>query len=213
MFGDEDDGIDTFIAINNVFCTFNLQCSLDLNDIMSRCFNVEMKERRDYINMQLKKPKADARIHATGRVVCLGTKSEEDAKIASKRFARILQKLDYDVRFSRFKISNIHGTVKLPFPVKIVEFAKAHEEASYEPELHSGVIYKVPQFQATLTIHRTGCLIVFAPSEENIRQAVKQFFPMIVPFAITSPKKPKSNTRKRKSRRVHKKNSDPSWYS
>jgi len=182
MFSDEDDKIETYIDINNVFCSFNLQCPLDLMDIMNRSINVEMKKNREYVRMQLKNPKADARIFKTGRVTCLGTKSEEDAKKASKRFARILQKLGYDVKFSKFKISNIHGSVKLPFPVKIVEFAKAHPEASYEPELHTGVIYKVPQFKATLTIHRRGHIIILAPSQEKILQAVEHTYPLIEPF-------------------------------
>jgi len=163
----ENDSIETFIDIHNVFCTFNLQCRLDLKDIMDRSYNVELKKNREYINMQLKHPRATAKIWPSGRISCMGTKSEEEAKIASKRFARILQKLGYDVRFTRFKISNIHGTVRLPFPVKTVEFAKAHPEASYEPELHTGVIYKFPQFQATMTIHRTGRIIILAPSQEK----------------------------------------------
>jgi len=183
-----DDGIETFIDINNVFCSAHLRCELDLMDIMNRCYNVEMKKNREHIRMQLKTPKADAKIFRSGRMVCYGTKSEEDAKIAAKRFARIIQKLGYDVRFSKFKISNVHGSVKLPFPIKLVEFAKAHPEASYEPELHTGVIYKVPQFQATLTLHRTGCLIVLAPSEENIQQSTQYFYTLALPFAAKSRK-------------------------
>ena len=38
MFFDEKDEIETYIDINNVFCSFNLQCPLDLMDIMNRRF-------------------------------------------------------------------------------------------------------------------------------------------------------------------------------
>jgi len=188
MSAGENDSVETFIDINNVFCTFNLQCPLDLKDIMNRSYNVEMKKNREYINMQLKHPRAMAKIWPSGRIVCIGTKSEEDAKVASKRFARILQKLGYDVRFSRFKISNIHGSVRLPFPVKTVEFAKAHPEASYEPELHAGVIYKFPQFQATLRIYKTGQLQIFAPSEKNIQKAVEGIYCLVEQFQDTTDK-------------------------
>ena len=73
-----------------------------------------------------------------------------------RRFARQSQRLGYNVRFANFKIHNCHGSVLLPFQIKIKEFSQAHQEASYEPELHTGIIYKVEAFSATLRIYRSG---------------------------------------------------------
>jgi transcription initiation factor TFIID TATA-box-binding protein len=183
-----EEPMETFIDIHNVFCSFKVRCPLDLADILERGYNVELKKNRKYIIMKLKQPKFTAKIWPSGKILCMGAKSEKDSKINARRIARLLQKLGYNVVFSNFTIHNCHGSVLLPFHIKIVDFCKVHREASYEPELHSGVIYKVPQFQATLTPHRTGSLIALAPSEEKIRHAVEQFLPMIVPFAVTSPK-------------------------
>ena len=47
---------ETFIDINNIFCSFNVRCKLNLEDIMNRSINVEMKKNRNYINMQLREP-------------------------------------------------------------------------------------------------------------------------------------------------------------
>ena len=58
--------------------------------------------------------------------------SEEDAKIAGRRFARKIQKMGYKVKFSNFRVVNVLGTCSLPFCLDIVKFSKAHKEARYE---------------------------------------------------------------------------------
>lgn len=113
-----------------------------------------------------------------------GLESEEEAKIVSRRFARQLQRLGYNVRFTNFKIHNCHGSVLLPFQIKIIEFSQAHQEASYEPELHAGIIYKVEAFSATLRIHRSGRMTIMAPSEIDIKEAVEFTSHLVQPFAI-----------------------------
>ena len=57
--------------------------------------------------------------------------SEEAAKIAARRFARLLQKLGNKVRFSNFRVVNVLGTCSLPFSINIVEFSRERREARY----------------------------------------------------------------------------------
>jgi len=189
MSSEESTEIDIDIKVNNIHCTFNVRCLLNIEDIMERGVNVELRKNRDGIKMQLREPPAMATIWPTGKITCTGPQSENDARIACRRIARKLQNLGYPVRFTSFKIHNCHATVKLPFPIKTIEFSKAHPEASYEPELHVGVIYKVESFKATVTIHRTGNMIIFAPSEEKIKQAVEYVAPLVEPFKNIKPKR------------------------
>ena len=174
--------INVDIFINSVLCAFNLRCRLDLEDILERGHNVELRENK-YILMKMKKFSGTARIWSTGKVICMGSKSEEEAKIVSRRFARQLQRLGYNVRFTNFKIHNCHGSVLLPFQIKIKQFSQAHQEASYEPELHAGIIYKVEAFSATLRIHRSGHMTIMAPSEIDIKEAVEFTANLVQPFA------------------------------
>ena len=106
------------------------------------CINERLEK-----NVYLREPPATATIWPTGKIICTGPQSENDARIACRRIARKLQNLGYPCRFTSFKIHNCHATVKLPFPIKTIDFSKAHPEASYEPELHVGVIYKVESFK------------------------------------------------------------------
>ena len=189
MSSEESTEIDINIKVNNIHCTFNVRCLLNIEDIMERGVNVELRKSRDRVTMQLREPPATATIWSNGKITCTGPRSEMDARIACRRIARILQNLGYPVRFRSFKIHNCYATVKLPFPIKTIDFSKAHPEASYEPELHIGVIYKVESFKATVTIHRTGNMTIFAPSEEKIKQAVEYVAPLVEPFKNIKPKR------------------------
>ena len=55
---------------------------VDLEDILERGHNVELRENK-YILMKMKKFSGTAKIWSTGKVICTGSKSEEEAKIVS----------------------------------------------------------------------------------------------------------------------------------
>jgi len=78
--------------------------------------------------MKLRKPSATANIWSSGKIVCIGSISEHDSKIASKRIARIIQRLGYaDAKFSGFKIINVLGSCSLPFSIRIVPFSEKYK--------------------------------------------------------------------------------------
>ena len=55
---------------------------VDLEDFLERGHNVELRENK-YILMKMKKFSGTAKIWSTGKVICTGSKSEEEAKIVS----------------------------------------------------------------------------------------------------------------------------------
>ena len=40
-------------------------------------------------------------------MVCTGAKSEEDSRLAARKYARIVQKLGFQTKFKDFKIQNM----------------------------------------------------------------------------------------------------------
>ena len=74
------------------------------------------------------------------------------------------------------------GTCTLPFAIKITPFSQAFREASYEPELHPGVTYKIKYPKATLKIFSTGSITVTAPSVSNVEAAIKHIYPKVFDF-------------------------------
>ena len=69
--------------------------------------------------MRIRDPKTTALIFASGKMVVTGAKSEDDSRLASRKYARIVQKLGFDAQFSEFKIQNIVGSCDVKFPIRL----------------------------------------------------------------------------------------------
>ena len=63
---------------------------------------------------------------------------------------------------------------------------QAFREASYEPELHPGVTYKIKYPKATLKIFSTGSITVTAPSVANVEAAIKHIYPKVTHSSVRS---------------------------
>jgi len=86
--------------------------------------------------MRIREPKTTALIFASGKMVVTGAKSEDDSRLASRKYARIIQKLGFDAKFAEFKIQNIVGSCDVKFPIRLEGLAFSHGAfSSYEPEV------------------------------------------------------------------------------
>lgn len=171
------------IVINNVVCSFSVRCHLNLRDIALNGFNVEFRRENGMVTMKLRRPYTTASIWSSGRITCTGATSEEQAKIAARRYARCLQKLGFRVRFHNFRVVNVLGTCSMPWAIKIVNFSEKYKkEASYEPELHPGVTYKLRYPKATLKIFSTGSITVTAGSVAFVQAAIEHIYPLVYEF-------------------------------
>lgn len=178
------------ITINNVVCSFNVRCHLNLREIALNGINVEYRKENGMVTMKLRHPYTTANIWNSGKITCTGANSEDQARIAARRFARQLQKLGFNTRFTNYRVVNVLGTVTLPFAIRITQFSRDHpNQASYEPELHPGVTYRCKDPKATLKIFSTGSITITAPSVTNVRLAVEHIYPLV---SHDDYKKPKS---------------------
>lgn len=185
------------IVINNVVCTFNVRCHLDLRKIALNGTNVEYKRENQMVTMKLRKPYATASLWSSGKITCTGATSEDLSKVASRRFARILQKLGFRTRFTNYRVVNVLGTCSMPFAIRITELSRDHRSnASYEPELHPGVTYRVKEPKATLKIFSTGSITVTAPSVGNVQAAIEHIFPIVHQYRRERPPPPQKGIAK-----------------
>ena len=149
---------------------------------------VRIDEKERELNLKFfncRHPYTTASIWSSGKITCTGANSEEQARVSARKFSRILQKLDpkyKDIRIKNWRIVNVLGTCTLPFAIKIVPFSQAFKEASYEPELHPGVTYKIRNPKATLKIFSTGSITVTAPSVANVQAAIELIYPKVFEF-------------------------------
>lgn len=180
---DEEPEPEIDIVINNVVCSFSVRCHLNLRDIAQKGFNVEFRRENGMVTMKLRRPYTTASIWSSGKITCTGATSEDQAKVAARRYSRCLQKLGFNVRFRNFRIVNVLGTCSMPWGIMIVNFSEKYKkDASYEPELHPGVTYKLYNPKATLKIFSTGSITVTAASVAFVQSAIEHIFPLVYEF-------------------------------
>lgn len=131
--------------------------------------------------MRIREPKTTALIFASGKMVVTGAKSEDDSKLASRKYARIIQKLGFNAKFTDFKIQNIVGSCDIKFPIRLEGLASRHHNfSSYEPELFPGLIYRMMKPKIVLLIFVSGKIVLTgAKVREEIYQAFELIYPVL----------------------------------
>lgn len=172
-------------TLQNIVATVNLDCRLDLKTIALHARNAEYNPKRfAAVIMRIREPKTTALIFASGKMVVTGAKSEDDSKLASRKYARIVQKLGFNAKFTDFKIQNIVGSCDVKFPIRLEGLAFAHGTfSSYEPELFPGLIYRMVKPKIVLLIFVSGKIVLTgAKQREEIYSAFDAIYPVLSEF-------------------------------
>ncbi|KAB2607560.1 TATA-box-binding protein-like [Pyrus ussuriensis x Pyrus communis] len=94
-------------TLQNIVSTVNLDCKLDLKAIALKARNSEYNPKACDVSsirfaaviMRIREPKTTALIFASGKMVCTGAKSEEQSRLAARKYARVIQKLGFPAKF------------------------------------------------------------------------------------------------------------------
>ncbi|KAJ3330534.1 TATA-box-binding protein [Blyttiomyces sp. JEL0837] len=182
-------------TLQNIVATVNLDCKLDLKTIALHARNAEYNPKRfAAVIMRIREPKTTALIFASGKMVVTGAKSEDQSKLAAKKYARIISKLGFPAKFGDFKIQNIVGSCDVKFPIRLEGLAYDHGHfSSYEPELFPGLIYRMVKPKIVLLIFVSGKIVLTgAKVRDEIYQAFEQIYPV-----LSQALRRKRNTRQR----------------
>ena len=135
------------------------------------------------LNMKLRKPYTTATIWSSGKITCAGAKSEPDAYKAARRYCRLLQKMQFKVKMSNYRVVNVLATCTVPFNIDIIRVANQfRKECSYEPELHPGATFKLKDFKSTLKLFTTGSITLTSPSVELVRKSINYIYPILYEY-------------------------------
>ncbi|XP_078136065.1 uncharacterized protein LOC144536676 [Sander vitreus] len=173
--------------IQNIICTVNLGCQLDLHLIARKAWNVEYNPKvYKALIMRLREPRTTAMIYKNGNLVCLGAKSVAQARLAARRLARKVQKLGFPIRFLNFKIQNMMAscdtfTVSLE-QLALQEHCRSGHSWPYEAELFPGLFYSgIPNL--SIVIFASGKMsLVGATTEAQIYEALGIIRPILSRF-------------------------------
>ncbi|KXN70762.1 TBP-domain-containing protein [Conidiobolus coronatus NRRL 28638] len=172
-------------TLQNIVATVNLDCRLDLKTIALHARNAEYNPKRfAAVIMRIREPKTTALIFGSGKMVVTGAKSEDDSRLAARKYARIVQKLGFQAKFTDFKIQNIVGSSDVKFPIRLEGLAYSHGHfCSYEPELFPGLIYRMVKPKIVLLIFVSGKIVLTgAKVREEIYQAFDAIYPVLTEF-------------------------------
>ncbi|XP_076633524.1 TATA binding protein [Colletes latitarsis] len=171
--------------LQNIVSTVNLNCKLDLKKIALHARNAEYNPKRfAAVIMRIREPRTTALIFSSGKMVCTGAKSEEDSRLAARKYARIIQKLGFPAKFLDFKIQNMVGSCDVKFPIRLEGLVLTHGQfSSYEPELFPGLIYRMVKPRIVLLIFVSGKVVLTgAKVRQEIYEAFDNIYPILKSF-------------------------------
>jgi len=167
--------------LQNIVCTVNLDCKLDLKKIALHARNAEYNPKRfAAVIMRIREPRTTALIFSSGKMVCTGAKSEILSKMSARKYGRIIQKLGFPVKFKDFKIQNMVGSCDVGFPIRLEGLVLAQGQfCSYEPELFPGLIYRMVKPKIVLLVFVSGKVVLTGAKE---RSEIEEAFDSISPI-------------------------------
>ena len=171
--------------LQNIVSTVNLGCKLDLKRIALHARNAEYNPKRfAAVIMRIREPRTTALIFSSGKMVCTGAKSEDESRLAARKYARIVQKLGFDAKFLDFKIQNMVGSCDVKFPIRLEGLVLTHGQfSSYEPELFPGLIYRMVKPRIVLLIFVSGKVVLTGAKVRNeILEAFENIYPILKGF-------------------------------
>lgn len=172
-------------TIQNIVSTVNLDCKLDLQKIALAARNSEYDPKRfSSVTMRIIEPKTTARIFASGKMVCIGAKSERDSEWAARKFFKIIEKIGFEVKFTEFKIQNIVASCDVAFPIRLECLAYARGSCcSYEPEVFPGLTYRMKEPKVVLRIFASGKVVLTgSKSRDDTYAAFEKIYPVLTEF-------------------------------
>ena len=171
------------ITLCNVTSSFSLGSSLNIEEI-HRIFPRSIFDRKIYgqnaVVLKREKPKMTFLIWKTGKVVCTGAKSIDDARRSVDYLHKILTRAGIAVeKRTEAKIHNLVATTDLGRNVDIEKFLQNIDgqiSVMYEPEQFPAAILKIPvnvDTEVTILLYGTGKLVcVGSRTLEYVKDAI-----------------------------------------
>ncbi|MBN3282640.1 TBP protein, partial [Polyodon spathula] len=170
----------------NIVSTVNLGCKLDLKTIALRARNAEYNPKRfAAVIMRIREPRTTALIFSSGKMVCTGAKSEEQSRLAARKYARVVQKLGFPAKFLDFKIQNMVGSCDVKFPIRLEGLVLTHQQFSRYK--HYFIFLELTSRENDWKISFTAFLgINCAKVRAEIYEAFENIYPILKGFRKTT---------------------------
>lgn len=166
------------IEIVNVVVSAEIGKNIDLNKIANEVKDAEYKHKQfPGLVLRVKDPKAATLIFRSGKVICTGSKSVEEANRAVRQAVKIISKLGIPVSLEpEVKVQNLVATADLGvfFNLHAIAIGLGLENIEYEPEQFPGLIYRLNKPRVVMLVFPSGKIVITGgKSVEAVVKAVE----------------------------------------
>jgi len=165
------------VKIQNVVASGALNQRVDLNAVVKGCPRVEYRpEQFPGLVFRLKRPKTATLIFGSGKMVCTGAKSEQEARRAVRRVVRELKNCGIIIAGkAEVKVVNIVASIALGGNIDLERAPFELGRSMYEPEQFPGLIYRMDEPKVVVLLFASGNLVCTgAKREEDVFEAVEK---------------------------------------
>jgi transcription initiation factor TFIID TATA-box-binding protein len=157
------------IRIQNVVAAANLNQKVDLNAVVKGYPGVEYRpEQFPGLVFRLKNPKTATLIFNSGKMVCTGAKSEQEARRAVMTVVKELKKGGIIITGKPdLMVVNIVASVSLGGRVDLELAVDALGKTMYEPEQFPGVIVRMDEPKVVILLFASGNLVCTGAKKEQ----------------------------------------------
>lgn len=157
------------ISIENVVASGAIREKLDL-DLIAKLLPEVKYEPDEFPGLvfRQKNPKTTTLIFSSGRFVCAGARSEEQAHRAVRGVTQKLRQEGLDIpNEPEVTIQNIVGTASLRGRINIESAARILKRSIYEPEQFPGLIHREDDPHAVFLIFASGKIVCTGAKKES----------------------------------------------
>ena len=149
------------VSIENVVATASINQRVDLILITKNFVDVQYHpDRFPGLVFRLKNPKTATLIFSSGKMVCTGAKSEEQARKAVQEVVRRLKEGGIPIKNqAEIAIQNIVASVNLGGKIHLEEAARKLPRSMYEPEQFPGLIHRMADPKTVILVFASGKLV------------------------------------------------------
>jgi len=166
------------VKVQNIVAFTNLGKPISLETMLKTVENTEWQpEQFPGLVYKIKYPRASALIFSQGKIVCTGTKSLEELKMAMKKIVDRIREAGIDMPTTYdIKVENIVASTKIKADLNLDEIAFQLENSEYEPEQFPGLVYRISEPRVAFLLFTSGRIICAgAQNEESIHRALHKF--------------------------------------
>ncbi len=164
------------VTIENVVASTSLGKKFDLGLITVSLDKVEYEpEQFPGLVYHLDDPKAAALIFGSGKIVCTGAKSIEQAKTAIRRTIEKIKSAGVEIDGEpEIVVQNVVATANLNSELNLDAIAIALDNTEYEPEQFPGLVYRMDDPKVVLLLFGSGKIVCTgAKSVEDAERATE----------------------------------------